>query len=77
MYNLSHRIPLLFWFPELWIVLSSSKAEDFDTYLNCGATQILDAPLQNTKPDAILTRQPAGIILKDRSSTETFLPDSS
>ena len=51
--------------------------EDLDTYLNRGVTQILDTPMQNIKPDTILTGQPTGIILKGRSSTETFLPDSS
>ena len=71
------RLPLLFWFPALWIVLSFSKVEDSDTYLNCGVTQILDTPMQNIKPDAILTRQPTRTVLKYYSSTETFLPDSS
>lgn len=40
MYNLFDRVPLLFWYPELSIVLRPGGAGEFDTDLNYGIAQI-------------------------------------
>ena len=74
-------LPLSIWFLLLMHLCEHCLRETVQNQsakrVNCGITQVLDAPMQDTKPDAILTRQPTGIILKGRSSSETFPPDSS